>query len=204
MSIRVSNFVMRKMIKHIVLMTGILASHAQAAALNEYAISIESFVMYYKNTSNIGTTPSERVVYPLSVTFEYSVDRVNRLSVNLRGIDAQFNAGASGVGADIKGYQISYSWDRKIRLARNFKPWLGVGLVSGFFDNTNRLRTDSDGFIIETFPDTKDTLFSVSLNAAVEWELSRLWFFSVNTAYEIPVADGLRGLGIGAGIKYRF
>ncbi len=196
--------VVRNLLKSSLVLLAITANNTQADNLNDYYITIEPTLISYKNKQDVGSTGSELVTYPATLTFEYNLDRVNRLKVNLRGIDAQFSAGKNGFGVDTKGYQLTYTWDRKIRLARNFKPWFGGGLVTGFFDQTNRHKTDGDGFVTETFEDKKETVFSVVLNASIDWELTRSWYFDITTLYEIPVTDGLQGFGVGAGIKYRF
>jgi len=195
---------LKNAIKHSLGLIFFATLSAHAASFNDYYVTIEPTLINYKNKQDVGTTQNELVTYPASITFSYDLDRIDRVKINLRGINATFPAGKSGFGVDTSGYQVSYIWDRKIRLARDFKPWFGGGLVTGFFNQKNRQKTDADGFVTQTFADKNETVFSLVLNASVDWELTRTWYFNLNTLYEIPVTNGLQGFGVGAGIKYRF
>ncbi|ERS88338.1 hypothetical protein Q672_10805 [Marinobacter sp. EVN1] len=161
-------------------------------------------VMIYESKEPEGTTPTETAVYPLTLTATFDINRINRVMADFRYVDIEFDAGDDGVGATVEGYQLSTILQHQFRLSRNFRPWLGVGVVSTVFESTDRYRTDGDGFLLERYDDRDDTTLSGVANAALEWELSRDWILATEARYELPFGDGLQGYGVSAGVRYKF
>lgn len=188
-----------------VLLASIVIPQASASLWDvDTSVGVSPAVMIYKSKEPEGTTPTDTAVYPLTLTATFSINRINRIMADFRYVDVELPAGNSGVGATVKGYQLSTILQHQFRWSRSFRPWLGVGVVSTVFESTDRYRTDRDGFLQERFADRDDTTLSAVANAALEWKISRDWVLATEGRYELPFGDGLQGYGVSAGVRYQF
>lgn len=167
-------------------------------------IGVMPAVMNYSSQEPEGNTSREMVVYPLTLNATFNINRINRIVTDLRYVDFDIPAGNGGLGVTVNGYQFSTMFQHQFRLARNFRPWVGGGVVSSIVDTTDRYRTDSDGFLVERFDDRSETSLAGVVSAGLEFEITRQWHLAVEARYERPFSDGLEGYGAAGGIRYRF
>ncbi len=101
-------------------------------------------------------------------------------------IDAKYQK----IGQDISSTGIRAVLQKRLRLGRHFKPWVGLG--GGLFreEFTQRHTIDQDGFLLSTLSARDITNFMVSVDAATEWELSNRFDLGVRLLYGLPLNDG--------------
>lgn len=177
---------------------------SSAETQNDYYVSVGSSFVDYHSVEPEGDTRSKRINIPFVLKTELHISRIDRLSAVFKQLDFTLPAGANGLGVSVDGYQISTSWERKIRWSRNIKPWFGIGIATNSLDFTDRHTTEGSGFLVDQLQDRKETSFSLLLSVAMDWELTREFFIEASAVYERPFSDGLRGAGLGVGIKYLF
>ena len=164
-----------------------------------------SFASFTYDDSD-GETDSETVTIPLMVGVEYHVSKKNKILGTWRQFDYDVDATTSNdLGANIEANQVNVAWLYKVPLSRQFKPWFGVGIRSSFVEATSKHLVDDEGFLIQVFEDTEDTLMSFNVIANADWRISRDgWYIDTRLVYDFPIGDGLQGYGVSAGLKYKF
>lgn len=184
-------------------LAALLLSANAVAKDYDYAVGVSTTVANYSYEDADGETKSESVRLPIALFGEMKLSRVNKLFVGLRSIDFDTDASRSGdIGATIEGTQVEVAWLHKVRLARHFKPWFGVGIRSNILEVSDKHAVDGDGFLIEEFADTEDSFLSAVLKVNADWEIGEGWFIDAGAAYDQPVGDGLSGYSVTTGIKY--
>lgn len=188
-----------------VIAAGFVASNAQAELWDvETSVGVSPAVMSYVSKEPEGDTPRDTAVYPLTLTATFNLDRINRIVVDFRYLDFEISAGSNEIGATVEGYQFTTALQHQFRLSRNFRPWLGGGIVSSVIEVTDRYQTDDGGFLLERYDDREETALSALANAGLDWDISRTWVLAAEARYEHPFSDGLEGYGLAAGVRYRF
>lgn len=192
---------MKKAVSLLVCLFCISGAYAGDFAL----IGSTSFAAFTYDDSD-GKTDSESVTIPVSVGVEYHVSKRNKVLGTWRMFDYDVDATTNGdMGADIDANQLNIAWLHKVPLSRAFKPWFGVGLRSSFVEASAKHKVDDEGFLIEVYEDTEDTLMSLNLIANADWRISRDgWYIDTRFVYDFPIGDGLQGYGVSAGLKYKF
>lgn len=168
------------------------------------SIGVMPAVMSYRSMEPEGDTARETVVYPLTLSATFNINRINRIVTDFRYVDFDVAAGNGGIGVTVEGYQLTTALQHHFRLSRHFRPWVGGGIVSSMIDTTDRFRTDSDGFLVERFDDREETTMSGVAMVGMDWDLTRDWRLAAEARYERPFSDGLEGYGVAAGIRYHF
>ena len=183
----------------------VAASVAHSADL-DYSIgaTIDYSVISYEDDD--GTTDTESVVFPIRLYGELELDTVNSLVIGWRPIDFDVDATKSGdMGATFKGNQIDAVWLHQVRLGREFKPWVGVGLRTSMVDVKGKHLVDADGYLIERFDATSETQLAGLLEGYYEWQVTRSgWYLNAAVTYDVPLGDGFESFGASAGIKMEF
>lgn len=182
-------------------MASLLATSAVAGE-GDLAINVGLGAGFFEYNQPEFTTDVEQTVFPsLGVTWGYS--SLDRVSLNIRLIDEEIESGGGeGVGMSIKGQQFVMQWHHKLRLSRHFKPWIGIGVVSNSLSAEDKFKTDSDGFLVESYRDTDETAISGIVSAEVDIEMSDKFFIVPKIAYEFPFDDGPQGISFGVTVKY--
>ena len=189
--------------KRMIFLSALLFSMNGMAKDFQYAVGVSTTVSNYSYQDTDGDTESTSVTVPLSIFGEMKVNRVNKLFVGIRAIDFDVDASTSGdMGVDVEGMQIEAAWLHKVRIARHFKPWFGIGIRTSIIDAKKKHEIDSDGFLVKTFENSEETFLGVVLKANADWEIGDGWFIDAGAAYDQPIGDGVTGYNLSAGIKY--
>lgn len=114
------------------------------------------------------------------------------------------NAGPNEQGLDYESQQFYLQYNRKFRLARYIKPWVGLGVVSNTITASNKFETDQDGFLLQAFPDRDSTELSALFSIKQEFFLSEKIAFVPQVRYEQAFADGPEGFSFAATFQYVF
>ena len=185
------------------LVTSVLVSTPAAARGLDYAIGANGGYDSFQYEDDDGKTDSESRATPIRLFGELEVDKVNRVVVGWRAIDFDIDATVSGdMGATFEGHQIDASWLRNIRLAREFKPWLGLGMRTTALDVKGKHTVDKDGYLANRYEATSETQVALMLQGLYEWQISKSgWFINSSVTYDVPFGDGFEGFGLGLGIK---
>ncbi len=157
----------------------------------------------YKIKDDKNTTASDTFVSP-ELGIQYDINKINRLIATTRFINNKLSSGNGDYGMKVEGYQITTAWQHNFRVSRRFKPWFGVGLTSNILSYKDRHTTDSDGYLMDYYPNTDETTFSALFMASTDFVLDDNWQIGVNVDYEAAFSEGVSGFGASANIKYRF
>ncbi len=178
----------------------------QAFSKNDVAVSLSTAMAGYSFSDEDGKSDQDVFSIPVTLGFEYPMDRLNKLYVAWSMFNESIEATRQGdMGVTLEASQIEASWLHKIRLTHHVKSFLGVGIRTHLIEVTKKHKMDSDGFLAQRFEDSDTTLFSAVLSANADWEIVRdRWHLGTRVAYDIPVGDGLQGYLISIGIKHEF
>jgi len=178
-----------------------------AAAIDiEQSIAVVGSTSQYKLNEEEANSDTDTLA-SIGLGYQIQWDRINKLSMEWRPIDASFGAAANHLSADAEGNQISLYWSHKARLAKAFKPWLSAGVRTTSIDVSNKQRIDGDGFVVpadEPIEDRKGTDVAVMVAASVDWNFDRDWSTELQISYDQPLSDGLQGFGLAAMLRYQF
>jgi hypothetical protein len=92
------------------------------------------------------------------------------------------------------------SYQMTLRVARGWKPWVGIGGAYASERYTDRYTVTSGGFLCATcpYPDRNKDDFLVLLNASTQWTVSRNWDMGIHLQFEQPTSsDGMRVIRFG-------
>jgi len=170
----------------------------------DISMGVSPMLMNYRAKEPEENTGRELTIYPVALTSTVEINRISRIYADLRYIDVDIPAEDGGLGLTAKGYQLTTAYQRQFRLARDFRPWVGIGVVSSKIEFSDRFTTDNSGFLGEVLEDREETGMSALLMATLEWQLTRSWTATTDVRYEHPLPDGFEGYGIAAGVRYRF
>jgi len=94
------------------------------------------------------------------------------------------DAGTRNIGQHVKRVGVSASYQHLLRLTRDWKPWLGVGLEYTRETDSLRHTIDSGGFLAATYPDRSNSPLSAVLSASTEWAWTRDWDLGFSLQYD--------------------
>lgn len=150
-----------------------------------------------------GSTDSSQEFVALSAIALFPFGRDNRWMVNITKYDFTLDASQSDIGQDVKSTTVAGFYQRRLRLSRYFKPWVGLGPQIEFSDATGRHTIDADGFLARKFSDQDGLAYAVGLVASHEWQLSDHIDVGVNGGYMFSLSDAIEGGSLGALLLYR-
>ncbi len=193
--------------KKLLLIPVIFCTPAIYAAGLDYSIGASVSNASVKYEDDNGTTANETLVFPVRLFGELKMDKINKFQAGFRTFDFDIDATRQGdMGATFEGSQIDAGWLHQVRLGRYIKPWFGIGTRISFLDVTGRHRIDSEGFLIERYEPTSDTVIAAMVQGYYEWAIGRSgWYIDASVTYEAPISgDTLEGTGAGVGVKVEF
>jgi len=113
------------------------------------------------------------------------------------------DAEPSKIGQDISSTGLRTSFQKRWRLGRSFKPWIGLGIGVFQEEFTQRYTVDNAGFLLVTFPDRDVSSVMLSVDAMNEWSLSERFDIGVRLLYALPLDDGSKGISATAMLLYK-
>ena len=150
-----------------------------------------------------GSTDSSQEFLALSAVALYPFGRDNRWMANITKYDFTLDASQNDIGQDVKSLTVAGFYQRRLRLSRYFKPWIGIGPQIEFSDRTGRHIVDADGFLAQTFSDQDGLAYALGVVASHEWPLTDHIEFGVNAQYLFSISDAIEGGALGGLFLYR-
>lgn len=193
--------------KKLLLIPVLCCAPAVYAAGLDYSIGASVSNASIKYEDDNGTTANETLVFPVRLFGELKMDKINKFQAGFRTFDFDIDATRQGdMGATFEGSQIDAGWLHQVRLGRYIKPWFGIGTRISFLDVTGRHRIDKEGFLIDRYEPTSDTVIAAMAQGYYEWAIGRSgWYIDASVTYEVPISgDTLEGTGAGVGVKVEF
>lgn len=151
-----------------------------------------------------GSTDATDTFSALSAIAMLPFGRDDRWIVNVTKYDFTLDASQVDIGQDVQSIAIAGFYQRRLRLSRYFKPWIGVGPQIELSDKTARHTVDADGFLAQTFSDQDGVAYTLGVVASHEWPLSDQLEFGINATYLFSIRDAIEGGSLGALVLYRF
>ena len=132
----------------------------------------------------------------------YNYGRDAQLFAHFFVDDYSLDPGVNTVGQDINGYGLSISYQKRLRLSRNFRPWIGAGIGMAQYDYKSRFTIDASGFLDQTFSNREENLFYITLNANTDWQWNNTIDFIVSTYINSSLDNQYLAMGLSFGILY--
>lgn len=175
------------------------SAHAMDGSRLGYGVSLRHVTVEDPD----GSVPAENEFGFLNLFYVDEYSRDTRYYVEFTMSDTDIDAKGNKIGQDISSTGIRTSFQKRLRLGRFFKPWVGAG--AGIFQEefTQRHTIDSDGFLLNTFPDRDTTHLVLSVDASSDWELTEILDLSVRLLYGLPLDDGTGGISLTAILLYK-
>ena len=149
-----------------------------------------------------GETDSLETLVPLSLFYSLGSGRDLRYLAEATYVEGQVDAAVDRVGEGVTSSIIGISIQRRFRIARNWKPWLGGGV--SYFNNRfeNRHTIDSEGFLAEHYGNRSEDAFSATLTAASYWDVHESFDLGVHLVADLPYGSELRRVGVGVAVLF--
>jgi len=184
-----------------------LCGTANAADTNKTAIGWYPLTARVSVDDPAGDTPSTTTTSFLSAFSQYELGRDRRGTIALtRSTSTYDDTGANEAGGEVRSLFVTGLYEWRWRLARNFKPWFGVGPTIARHDYIDRFTTDSDGFLDERLSDRTASDISLTLSTAHTWFVTDNLATGFRAAHTEPVlADAeVRTTSLGFLLAYHF
>ncbi len=148
-----------------------------------------------------GETDVGNSVSLISIGASLEVGRNKRLIGFISRNEFDIDATETNVGQKIDGYDVEGGYQWQFPIARNLKPWLGLGMYAGNYSSTGRHLVDSNGFLTQTFEDRELSDYGITLNAATEIETD-LFNFYLGGGYYQTLNKGFSGARFQLGVLF--
>ena len=188
------------MIKKYSLLALSLSTHCAVADTFQFGLSPALINIHIPNIE--GDSLSQSSLQPLSAMLIYEGRRDTRWLNTLSYYDFHINATLSNTGLSVESIALATHYQWRQRWTRHFKPWIGVGTGISYDTFSKRHLVDSDGFLAASFNDRDETNFSLNLNLAHEWSVSRNLTAGFNLVYQHTLNDGIEGFQANMTILY--
>lgn len=171
------------------LVAALALAAASSAQADEFRFGIMgAYAQLSTEDPNGRTEDASKGIPSLIGTFEW--DRNSRVFGQLYQYKYKLTSSTTQIGQKVERTGANISLQQQFRVARAFRPWLGLGL--GFSEDSfsGRHTIDQDGFLAATFPNRSESSFNGIINAAVDWAVSDRWNVGGVVQYETPFGDG--------------
>jgi len=128
--------------------------------------------------------------------------RDHRIFVHLFYKQFDLDHSNNKVSGTAKSTGLNTSYQTKLRLSRNWKPWVGGGIEFSNDTFQNRILLDGDGFIIKDFPDREIKAVTLLINASMILKQMRPFDLGIHFQYEFPISGDIQRFTVAATILY--
>lgn len=184
--------------KNILFILSLLLVSAAHAEDRTFQFGIMPVISIFNVTDPYGATESANSFNYISGVMIVSTGRDSRIFADV--IYDKFSLGAtqSKTGQDVTRTEGSISYQSLLRIARDWKPWAGIGLGAGSEGYKSRYILSPGGFSIFVNPAERsvNALYLI-FNLSSEWQLNKSWNMGVHLKYEQPTGDGTKALRLG-------
>lgn len=82
--------------------------------------------------------------------------------------------------------------------------WIGAGLDVSHNQYTNRYSVDTNGALLNGYPNRSDTALGINTQIISEWPLTHDWDLTAKLEHVFPVSGDITETALSAGILYRY
>ncbi len=193
---------MKRLLLITVLFSCIQSIEARDSGSSSFRFGYFPKMVFFEVNDPDGKTDSASDFQYIGALITLKLERDTRLMSYIALYDFNLDAGFNQVGQSVETTSFAAYYQSQFKLGRSFKPWLGVGGVINIDEFTNRVDTDQDGFLRNTFKNRNETVPGIGLIASQEWELNDSISLGLNVEYLIPIGDTLEGLSVGLSVIY--
>lgn len=197
---------MRKCFMLIVFFSVILSCSNAFALLDDLHFGWMPMFNYNSIHDPEGATKDEMHVMPVSGVIIYNhIARDQRLFGHVYYDWYDVKASTENIGQKAREFGANLSWQWMIRIARNWRPYLGVGLGYANEKFTNRYVCSSPSCQYSSntsFSDRSVQSFTALVNASSEWSITEKWDVGVHMQFEQPLNGGSIAARAGIYITY--
>ncbi|MCP5005400.1 MAG: hypothetical protein GY941_15905 [Planctomycetes bacterium] len=159
------------------------------------------FINYSVNDPD-GSTDTASEIQALGGMIAYKLGRGSRIFSYMSIYDFDIDYGFNKIGQTVESTSFGIYYQSEFKFSRTFKPWLGLGGAINIDEFTNRADTDSDGFLLNTYPDRDGVYTSLGFLASQEWSISDSLSLGINFEYLIPISETFEGFSINFSLIY--
>lgn len=148
-----------------------------------------------------GTDPTQEF-NPFNAILANDFGRDSRVLSQVYYQPFTLDAGVTTVGQEVSRGGVAVSWQGMLRIARAWKPWVGVGLGYSQDSFKKRYTVDKDGFLAARYANRKESAVNLILNASTEWQWTRDWDIGFHVQYETPLEGSTQALSVSVMLLY--
>jgi len=150
-----------------------------------------------------GSTKAAVGVQPLTLIYTDWLPRGWRYWAEGYYFRTSLDASTSDIGQDASRIGARLAVQRNVQWGK-WSPWLGVGLDISRNHYSKRYTVDSDGFLLNAYPDRSSTALGITAHIVSEWALARDWDLSTKLEQVFPVNGGITETSLSVGVLYRY
>jgi hypothetical protein len=117
---------------------------------------------------------------------------------------ATLDDSGDNVGQDVERYGLRFSLQKNFRILQSWAPWLGAGLDLSQAKYTLRHTKDSEGYLLDKYPDRSEVAVSLLVNAVSEWSIARDWSLAFKLEQSIPLSSDVSEFLVSGVLLYRY
>lgn len=151
-----------------------------------------------------GDTKNSTTVLPFNFIYTDWIKGDIRQWTELYYYKTSLDADVNNIGQDVERYGVRFSLQKSFRLAKSWSPWLGAGIDLSNASYSARHTKDSEGFLIQAYPDREETDVSILLNLISEWSLQQDWTIGAKLEQSIPIGGDIMEFSAVITILYRY
>ena len=150
-----------------------------------------------------GPTESVVDIQPLTLVYTDFLPHGWRYWAEAYYFAATLDGNAGDIQEDVSRIGARLSLQYNLYLGK-WSLWMGAGLDVSNNQYTTRYTVDSDGFLLQSYPDRSDTAWGIPVQIISEWPLARDWDLAAKLEHVFPVSGGITESSLSAGILYRY
>lgn len=152
-----------------------------------------------------GGTEDTWTLQPITLVYTARVWRSSlRYWSELYYYKAMLDASSTKIGQDAERYGMRLSLQKRLRFIPTLTTWFGAGIDISQEKFTARHTVDSDGFLINAYPDREGANVAGVINVVSEWSLPRNWMIAAKLEQSIPTDGRITESQAAVTLLYRY
>jgi len=173
-----------------------------SAAENGAGIGYQPMIFSINIEDPNGDVDSTAGLYPLSAFYAIDGGRDIRYLIDASYVSGEVDAGVKQIGQEFTAIFFGAGIQKKFRLGRSWKPWVGVSVTYINASYTKRHEVDADDFLVAKYPDRDESGFGLTVTASSYWPLSDKFDIGVHAAIDVPINTDITRAGIGLSLLF--
>lgn len=179
---------------------GVSMAQSLNAPAAQWGVGLSAYQLHVQDPK--GSVNSARGINGLNIYYRQVVRRDVAYVLEGSMFETSASTGAGKISQSVHVAGMRLHLERKLRLSRTLKPWLGAGL--GVFQQTftDRRLADSDGFYQQSYPDRQRDALVLSVSLAHQWPISKHMRSGLSAMIETDAGDGVDRFSLTAQLWY--